>query len=62
METTKTIQQVLFRTIDNLDRESLGDAGGVRELLIRTAQQLTPFLYAAVVQHIEVLVAEYCAT
>jgi hypothetical protein len=34
----------------------------VRELLIQSALELTPFLYATVAQHIEMLVTEYCAT
>jgi hypothetical protein len=62
MKTTNTIQHALFRTIDSLDRQTLRDGHAVRELLIQTALQLTPFLHAAVAQHIEMLVTEYCAT
>ena len=62
MKTTNTIQHALFRTIDSLDRRTLRDGHAVRELLIQAALQLTPFLHAAVAQHIEMLVTEYCAT
>ncbi len=60
METTKTIHQLLFRTIDNLDEETLADAAAVRQLLLQTARERTPYLYDAVCQQIEVLIAEYC--
>jgi hypothetical protein len=62
MKTTNTIQHALFRTIDSLDRQTLRDGHAVRELLIQSALRLTPFLHAAVAQHIEMLVTEYCAT
>jgi hypothetical protein len=62
MKTTNTIQHALFRTIDSLDRQTLHDGNAVRELLIQAALQSTPFLYATVAQHIEMLVTEYCAT
>jgi hypothetical protein len=62
MKTTNTIQHALFRTVDSLDRQTLRDGHAVRELLIQAALQLTPFLHAALAQHIEMLVTEYCPT
>jgi hypothetical protein len=62
MKTTNTIQHALFRTIDSMDRQTLRDGHAVRERLIQTALQLTPFLYAQLAQHIETLVIEYCGT
>ena len=60
METTKSIHQLLFRTIDSLDPDALGHAATVRELLIDTAQTRIPYLYDAVCEQIEMLLAEYC--
>ncbi len=61
METTKTLQHLLFRTIDGLTREELANPTAVRDLLIETALEHTTFLYAAVCTHIDSLLAEYCA-
>ena len=58
MKTTNTIQHALFRMIDSLDRQTLRDGHAVRERLIQAALQLTPFLYATVAQHIDMLVTE----
>ena len=60
METTKSIHQLLFRTIDSLDPDVLSDAAQVRQLLIETAQTRIPYLYDAVCEQIEMLVGEYC--
>jgi hypothetical protein len=60
METTKTIQQLLFRTIDSLAREAFADAEALRQLLMETAKQRTPYLYDSVCQQIDMLIAEYC--
>jgi hypothetical protein len=59
METTKSIQQLLFRAIDSMDRDSLGDPATVRDFLTRTALEHTPFLYSTVCAQIEMLVSEY---
>ena len=60
METTKTIQQLLFRTIDNLAPEAFANAEALRLLLMETAKQRTPYLYDSVCQQIDMLIAEYC--
>ncbi len=60
METTKNIQQLLFRSIDCLDPESFSDAVAVREYLMETALDQIPYLYDAVCDQIDMLVAEYC--
>lgn len=60
METTKNIQHLLFRTIDNLGRKEVADPAAVRQLLVRTALQHIPFAYDAIGRHIEMLIAEYC--
>jgi hypothetical protein len=60
METTKSIHQLLFRTIDSLHREAFSNPAAVRELLLETAQTRLPYLYDAVCRHIEMLVEEYC--
>ena len=60
METTKTIQQLLFRTIDSLAPEAFADAEALRQLLMETARQHTPYLYDSVCQQIDMLIAEYC--
>jgi hypothetical protein len=62
METTKNIQQLLFRTIDSLEPGAFAEANLVRELLIAAAREHTPFLYDALCRHIESLVAEYCGS
>lgn len=61
METTKDIQQLLFRTIDGLAPQELAQSAAVRDLLIQTALSQTPFLYAAVCCHIDALLDEFCA-
>jgi hypothetical protein len=48
METTKTIQQLLFRTIDGLAPEAFAYAAALRQLLMETAKQHTPYLYDSV--------------
>ena len=60
METTKTIQQLLFRTIDGLAPEAFADAEALRQLLMETAKQRTPYVYDSVCQQIDMLLAEYC--
>ncbi len=60
METTKSIQQLLFRTIDGLEPGDLTNPEAVEELLLHTALDHCPYLYATICQQIEMLVMEYC--
>jgi hypothetical protein len=60
MEITKNIQQLLFRTIDSLAPEAFADAEALRQLLMETAMQRTPYLYDPVCRQIDMLIAEYC--
>jgi hypothetical protein len=60
METTKSIQQLLFRTIDSLEPDELEDPAMVHELLFRTALERSPYLYDTLCQQIDMLVTEYC--
>jgi len=60
METTKSIQQLLFRTIDSLEPEDLANPEAVEELLLHTALDHSPYLYVTLCQQIEMLVTEYC--
>jgi hypothetical protein len=60
METTKSIQQLLFRTVDSLEPDMFAEPKLVRELLTLTALDHAPYLYASLCEHIDALVAEYC--
>ncbi len=60
METTKSIQQLLFRTIDGLRPEDLANADRVEELLLNTALEHSPYLYASLCRQIQMLLIEYC--
>jgi hypothetical protein len=61
MEITKNIQHQLFRTIDSLAPAAFADAGALRQLLMETAKERTPYLYDSVCQQIDMLIAEYCS-
>jgi hypothetical protein len=67
MEITRIIQQLLFQTIDSLAPEAFADPAGLRQFLMKTAEQLTPrlyraqltpYLYDSVCRQIDMLIAE----
>jgi hypothetical protein len=60
MEITKNIQHLLFRTIDRQAPAAFADAEALRQLLMETAKERTPYLYDSVCQQIDMLIAEYC--
>jgi len=60
METTKSIQQLLFRTIDSLEPADLTNPEAVEEFLLHTALDHSPYLDATICQQIEMLLMEYC--